>query len=535
MKQWWRGVMGALVMPVGVLFPGIAIAAETIVFNFGPLEFSIAVESLEQYAETGKIAPDFQDVASRLSDEQLAELRTVLGQRAPVDPIAISQFLYSTQGEVMLRQVGELILTRQRVSGFYALRSALILAAADQDEGLTPLNVLRKFPVKGLRVNSALVFELVSLVSRKMEATDEAIAAVQAIAEQEAIAQPTAPLPLELRNPGPFNFEIQEWQLTDPNRQREFLLTLYLPEQNLRGNAPVLVISHGLGSNRQTFAYLAEHLVSYGFAVAVPEHPGSNGEQLAALASGLAREITPPQELLDRPQDITLVLDWLTQQYGDRLNLEDVGVLGQSFGAYTVLALAGAGINQAALAAACPDSLYALNLSLVLQCAALKLPQFAPPAAPPSLRDERVKAAIAINPLSSEIFGPEELANIQIPTMIVSGSADTVTPALDEQILPFMALQTIERYLVLLENGTHFSALGATDEDVELPPAVLGPDPAIAQDYMRSLSTAFFGLYIAGTPNYRPYLNAAYIQALSNTAMPISIITALDRTQLDRR
>ncbi|WP_072619842.1 alpha/beta hydrolase [Spirulina major] len=535
MKQWWRGVVGVLVMPLGVLVPGVAIAAETIVFNFGPLEFSIAVESLEQYAATGKIAPDFQDVAARLSDEQLTELRTVLSQRAPVDPITISQFLYSPQGEVMLRQVGELILTRQRVSGFYALRSALILAAADPEEGLTPLNVLRKFPVKGLRINSALAFELVSLVSRKTEETDRAIAVVESIAAEDAIAQSTPPLPSDLRTPGPFNFEVQEWQLNDSTRQREFLLTLYLPEQNLRGNAPVVVISHGLGSTRQTFAYLAEHLVSYGFAVAVPEHPGSNGEQLAALASGLAREITPPEELLDRPQDITLVLDWLTQQYGDRLNLEKVGVIGQSFGAYTALALAGAGINQGALAAACPDSLYALNLSLVLQCAALKLPQFMPPAAPPSLRDERVQAAIAINPLSSEIFGPEELAKIAIPTMIVSGSADTVTPALDEQILPFTALQTPERYLVLLRNGTHFSTLGATDEDVELPPAVLGPDPAIAQDYMRSLGVAFFGLYIAGTPNYRPYLRADYGQSLSNTAMPMSVINTLTPDQLKRR
>jgi predicted dienelactone hydrolase len=151
------------------------------------------------------------------------------------------------------------------------------------------------------------------------------------------------------------------------------------------------------------------------------------------------------------------------------------------------------------------------------------------------LRDERVKAAIAINPLSSEIFGPEELAKIAIPTMIVSGSADIVTPALDEQILPFTALQTPERYLVLLRNGTHFSTLGATDEDVELPPAVLGPDPAIAQDYMRSLGVAFFGLYIAGTPNYRPYLRADYGQSLSNTAMPMSVINTLTPDQLKRR
>jgi len=40
----------------------------------------------------------------------------------------------------------------------------------------------------------------------------------------------------------------------------------------------VIVISHGLGSDRTSFEYLATALASY-FA-AVPEHPGSNAQQL---------------------------------------------------------------------------------------------------------------------------------------------------------------------------------------------------------------------------------------------------------------
>jgi len=527
MKHLWQGLIGGVLLPLGVWWPGVAQAAGTILFNFGPLEFTIAVASLEAYATTGRIAPDFRDVASRLTPEQLADLRVLLTQRADLDPVTVSQFLYSPQGEVMLRQLGELIQTRQRVSGFYALRSALILAAADQQTGLTALNVLDKFPVDGLRINSALAFEMVNLVSRQIEATERAIAIVEAAAN--GVNEDDLALTYDLRIAGPLTHQRRTLQWRDQSRQRNLVVDLYLPEENLRGDAPVLVISHGLGSNRQTFAYLAAHLVSYGFAVVVPEHPGSNADQLMALATGLAREITPPQELIDRPLDIRFLLDQLEREYGDRLNLQRVGVIGQSFGAYTALALAGAAINTDTLAQACPDALFALNLSLVLQCAALKIINI------PPLKDERVQAVMAINPLTSQIFGPAQLAQIEIPVMLVAGSADTVTPALEEQIIPFTAIRASDRYLVLLQRGTHFSTLGATDDDADLPPAVLGPDPQIAQAYTRSLSLAFFGAYIANQPDYRNYLGPRYLGYIADPLMPITVVRQLDAAQLRRR
>jgi predicted dienelactone hydrolase len=66
-----------------------------------------------------------------------------------------------------------------------------------------------------------------------------------------------------------------------------------------------------LGSNRKTFEYLAQQLASYGFAVAVPEHPGSNSEQLRSLLAGRSDEVTQPREFIDRPLDVKYLLDEL--------------------------------------------------------------------------------------------------------------------------------------------------------------------------------------------------------------------------------
>ncbi len=74
--------------------------------------------------------------------------------------------------------------------------------------------------------------------------------------------------------------------------------------------------------------------------------------------------------------------------------------------------------------------------------------------------------AIAINPVTSSIFGKDGMSDIQIPVIIVSSSDDKNAPALPEQIQPFTWLNNPEKSLVLLECVTHFSTLDQTNLEV---------------------------------------------------------------------
>ncbi|MGF1478734.1 MAG: alpha/beta hydrolase [Cyanophyceae cyanobacterium] len=502
-----------------------ATGAETIYINYGPLEFSLPIEALEIYLEEGIVSPDLASYANLLNEQQLEQLREALITSADLSPVAVSQFLYSPQGEVLLRQVGEVVQTTARQSGFYALRSALILAAADE-QGLTALNVLKKFPTQGIRINTGRGFEIFEDVNEVIVETGEITAVVQQESFDEVLAASVlnfTDLP-DLRQPGPISSRRQSFLITDARRNRRFPVDLYLPQLPETQQLPVVVISHGLGSDRSTFAYFARHLASYGYAVAVPEHPGSNTEQLEALLEGVANVVTPPRELIDRPLDITFLLNQLESLYGERLNLQQVGVIGQSFGGYTALALAGADLNFERLQTECQSLENALNLSLLLQCIALELPQ-----AQYNLRDERIAAAIAINPLTSRVFGQEQLASIDIPVMIVSGSADAVTPALPEQIRPFTWLGTPDKYLVLMQGGTHFSTLDESESAgaVPIPAAAVGPAPELAQEYIQALGLAFFSTYTAGEPDYQIYLSASYAQSLSQEPLPLYLVRSL--------
>ncbi len=538
--------VGLLLAPV--MMPHPVQGAERIYIPFGPMEFSLPIASLELYAKEGKIDQQLGAYAGYLDQKQLEQFRQVLTTRVDVTPLAISQFLYSPQGEVILERLGEIIETKARQPGFYAIRAALIKAAAAPD-GLTLLNVLREFPTYGIRINSGRGFQVVDQLSNVIRETDRAIAAVerQAIAEASAqiALQPPAPLLTQaggrfsqlpdLRQPGPVKYSMQSLMLNDVRRNRTLPVDLYLPTPpsppllrgGTGGSAPVIVISHGLGSDRMTFAYLATHLASYGFAVAVPEHPGSNAEQVQALINGLASEVTAPAELVDRPSDIKFLLDELGRSFGGQLNLQQVGVLGQSFGGYTALALAGAKISFEQLQKDCDPSNDSLNLSLLLQCRALALPptQY-------ELQDERVKGAIAINPVGSTIFGQSQISQIKVPLMLVAASDDTVAPALPEQIQPFTWLTTPNKYLVLLKGGTHFSTLVESSGGVPVPPEAIGPGPDVAQNYMKALSLAFFQTYIANNPEYEVYLSASYAQFISQYPLPLSLVQSLTENQL---
>jgi len=541
-SDWLRLAFGASFLPL-ILNAGSTLGAETITLTYGAVERSISVDALEIYAREGELPDELKAYTRYFGRAQLQNFRRILTAQADLSPVAVSQFLYSDQGELLLRQLGEVIRTESNLSGFYAIRSALILAAADSD-GFTVLNIVEQFPLSSVRIDLNRTWQIVAELEDLIQQTQDAVALIE---EQSALESYLTSwidfnsLP-DLRQPGPWQWQLETIVLNDLQRDRSFLADIYLPQtQNQQpiAAAPVVVISHGLGSDRTTYAYLAQHLASYGFVVAVPEHPGSNAHQLQALISGSASQVINPNEFVDRPLDIQYLLDeleYLNQTdstFQERLNLEQVGIVGQSMGGYTGLALAGAKINSSQLNADCTAN--TLNLSLLLQCRALNLQQ---PAL--NFRDERVKAVLAISPIGSSLLGEADYASLRIPVMIVSGSADTVAPALPEQIRPFTWLQTPDRYLLLLQGGTHFSSINVPNSEaavergelVQLPTQVVGPDPAIAHTYLKSLSLAFFGTYVAADAKYQPYLASSYATYINQDSMPIHLVRSLTAAQL---
>ncbi len=529
----------SLSLVLSILLPTFGIsnsvmAAEQIHASYAALEISIPISALESYAKYGIIKGDLAGYYQYIPQNKLQELRKILIQPLKISPVVAAQFLDTQQGKFILKRLAELIKNKSHYPKFksQSLRTALITAAAEP-EGLNLLNLLRKYPQNNISIDIFSSMKIAGELEKMISETETAISTLIQTSNLEANKSSQRNLP-QLPNLSNFSIQKQTIKFFDSLRNRTLSTDIYIP--NTQNPAPVIVISHGLGLDSSNFRYLANYLSKNGFAVVIPNHPGSNTQQLQSLIKNNSNHVAYPNEFKDRPLDIKYILDQLESdsRFQHRLNLQQVGVFGQSLGGYTALALAGAKINFQQLQEDChTDKLHnTWNMSLLLQCQALELPNQS--GQEYNLQDSRIKAAIAVNPITSSIFGQAGLSQIHTPIMMIGSSEDTVAPALYEQILPFSWITYPSKYLVMLLGGTHFSTIGNSNPDSEqiaLPMDMVG-DASQAHYYMNSLSLPFFQTYVAEKPEYLSYLNAAYAQSISSQSLGLNLVQSLDHIKL---
>ena len=510
-----------------VLFPAAARSAERITFNLAPLgQFQIKVDDLATFVTTGSRSAELDYYLNRLPPEQLAKLPELLSTPLELNPLTIAKFSNSTVGEMVIKNFGKGIRGDYRHNGFYALRGALIAAAFD-DEGLTVINLLHHYPLNTIHIDLNVFnqyLERATEIAQNRE-TINRIWFEDHYSRHEALKQDdTSQPPLDLKIFGQYSWQKRTLDYHNPHRPQAGLFDLYQPKSDRP--IPLIVISHGIASNRQTFAYLGRHLASHGFAVAVVEHEEISLAKFDRFLSGI-EPFPAADNLINHPLDISYVLDRLESE--SQIDLQQVGIIGQSFGGYAALALSGGNLIAESTASECQTESYPdvlLDFSSLAKCTFNQVYQ-----SPVRLRDPRIKAVIAINPMM-KIFGAAGISSINTPTMLISGTNDLIMPPVAEQIKPFSWLnQDLEKYLVLVKPATHFSFLQEGLGVLPVPNTVVGPSPSHAHPALKALSTAFFQVHLAKQSEYQTYLNQP-IQP-ENNVFELSVVRSLSQTELE--
>ncbi|MBD2260867.1 alpha/beta hydrolase [Pseudanabaena sp. FACHB-2040] len=525
--QWFpfKATLAGLTMIWGLGGAAPGEAAETLMLRVGPLSQSVHLNDLEHFSDTGEV-PAALKLYRPLLTPQLAE---ALQSRISLDPaistLVLEEVLRSSSGK-------QIVQTLENISPSLApaeLQAALNEAALDPD-GLSILSVLRAMPEKTVEVN----FSALATLASQFNLTRFENASLGRVLEHElpgadAVDAQLA-LPVDPSNPGPVAVELWELNLRDRNRQRNIPVDLYWSRDT---QGPLVVLSHGFGADRRFFAYLAHHLASYGLTVASVEHPGSNVAALISSplssSSQETNRILPATEFLDRPEDISFVLDRLASlnessfSLRGRLNTENVAFIGHSLGGYTGLALAGATLDTRDLQQFCENILPSgLSPADWLQCAALDLPvQTA------DLSDPRITQLIVMNPLTGQLFGESGFSQIQIPTLVLASSHDGVTPIASQQLLPFEQLAG-PKHLVTVIGGTHLSVGDPQNLNPELSsfpfmPELPGEATARLREFLQGVSLSFILQQTDDADQYAAFLTPAYAQAYSTPDLPLRI------------
>lgn len=508
-RWFWSACLGGLTAITAQL-PGKA--AENIFFTYGPVKLTVRVESLEKFVQDGTVDDNLRFLFNLVgaSEENLGKVREFMGLQAGIDPVVLSNFFNTSLGENSLEQAAVILNAPWGSNSMYGIRAAIVQAAQDPEGGLSLINFIKKYPTdihfEGETVEKrARTVELLVRASKhfieKMIVLSEIEAASEGDIDFSVLPDPTAP--------GPYGVAPkQTWNLVDQSRDRRFYVDVYRPQQWKPGKTPVLVFSHGLGSRPEDFDQAAIKMASYGFLVVLPQHPGSDFIQARALLNRTSRQGYYPTEFIDRPKDISYVIDELERrnatEFGDRLELTKVAVGGHSFGGYGALAVAGATIDWDFLESECKIGQGVPNMALLLQCDALTLPR-----ADYDFRDPRVVAVLASNPVNSAVFGISGLHRVTVPVLMLGGSYDHATPFVLEQARSFPRLASRDKYLTLLEGQAHidFSKIDANVQNVidsmEAVNLTL-PDPNLLHTYGDAVMVPFLQLYVAGDESFRP-------------------------------
>jgi predicted dienelactone hydrolase len=265
---------------------------------------------------------------------------------------------------------------------------------------------------------------------------------------------------------------------------------------------PLVVFSHGYALSPIVYSALLEHYVSHGVIVLAPEH----NEVFDPSANGF------PTALIDRPLDIRRAIDFAETlnapgaDMAELIDMDNVAVVGHSYGGYTALAAAGARFDFAAYKDRCAqlpmeDPLRFFCDPIVpneAEMAAYAGLEQTPSDLWPSLGDPRVTAVISMAG-DAYLFDQRGLGELTVPVMAMGGTVDEGTPYTWGAEPTYQHAGSTHRALVTFPGAGHMLFLDPCDgmpwvensvyRDPLCIDAVWGPDRPL--DVVAHYSTGF--------------------------------------------
>ncbi|WP_013323333.1 alpha/beta hydrolase [Gloeothece verrucosa] len=517
------GSLCTILWTLGTLFAPSARAAERLILEIGPLQQTITIEDLEKFAHTAEVPPKLKPYSFLLTPE----LKEMLVRRLHVDPLLAEQFLdqlfHSSDGEKLLEQIQSAIPETTLAQIQQSLQEA-----TKQPDDLNILSFLRVYPSDTVKID----LKASATIAAQLAAANLQSKILSPILASELAVKTDTKLPLSFNptNPGPETVYKETFIFRDKARKRTIPADVYY---SFNTQGPLVVMSHGFAADRRFLKYLAYHLASYGLTVVSVEHPGSNIHSLVQFPEGMKlNQILPASEFIERPKDISFVLDELEKinqensYFHDKFNTKQVSLIGHSFGGYTVLALAGAKLDPKQLRSFC-QSLTPLGRSPAdwLQCSGAELPY-----SQVSFFDPRVAQVIAFNPIAGHLFG-ESLSEVKVPTLILASSEDGITPNLAHQLEPFKQLQG-EKYLMVAVGATHMSVtdisyITSTMGQSTLVREIMDESANPVREAAKGVSLAFIKQLTDQRSEYKSFLTPVYLQSLSSDLISLRLTTQL--------
>ena len=218
------------------------------------------------------------------------------------------------------------------------------------------------------------------------------------------------------------------------------------------GKMPVVLLSHGLGGNWRSLAWLATGLAEQGALVVAVNHPNSSTFDFD-MRAGLKH--------WTRARDMSRVLDKLMDdtRYSGRIDTSRIMAAGFSYGGWTALSLGGVTGNLAGEVAECEAQQGNSSHCSDLLNAGVSFAELDPEMWNGSYKDARITHVAAMDPALHHGFSDANVANLTADTVLFSlGEGKTRLVATDFDASGFIDLLPAAK-VVRIPTAYHFSLL----------------------------------------------------------------------------
>lgn len=226
------------------------------------------------------------------------------------------------------------------------------------------------------------------------------------------------------------------------------------------GEFPLVVLSHGSGGRVEAMGWLAVELAKAGFIVAGPNHPGTtSGHSLP----------TETPKLWQRTQDLSTVINYLTgnADWAGHIDAERIGTVGFSLGGATSMEIAGAQAALESYARYCDSytkwdcAWYAGGRGYAdgeaVNVEKLDLRSIDKARFEQSNLDQRIKAAVMIDPGLAQAYVAQSLKEIKIPMSFINLGSEGEVPI--SVLADHLAALVPDSTYVTVKDSDHFSFL----------------------------------------------------------------------------
>ena len=229
----------------------------------------------------------------------------------------------------------------------------------------------------------------------------------------------------------------------DESRKRNVPYKVYYPDE-LKDTYPIIIFSHGLGGSVEAAEYLGEHLSQNGYVCFHIQHLGSDesvwkgAATIKEVMKKLKESIKNYDNAVNRFKDVPFVVDEIfklnknSELFKGHLDTVNVGIIGHSYGARSVLIASGERIGKKGF----------------------------------SFKEPRIKVGVPLSPNVPDNPPKDKSTlyeDINIPLFHITGTEDgdplgrkkDFSPK--DRTIPYQSIKTSSQYLLVLYKAVHMT------------------------------------------------------------------------------